>query len=100
MIAGCLIDVSDGQGTRIGMKLGRTILYLWAGPTTLVGLIAGALTLGTRGRVQVRRGALEFHGGVPRRFLRREVLHPSALTLCPLDLGATHARLDHPPGPE
>jgi hypothetical protein len=32
----------------------------------MVGLLAGALTLGTGGRVQRRRGALEFHGGFSR----------------------------------
>jgi hypothetical protein len=40
--------------------------YTWAAPTTLVGLVAGALTLCTGGRVQRRRGALEFHGGFSR----------------------------------
>ena len=37
--------------------------YTWAFPTTLVGLIAGVVVLGTGGRAQRRRGALEFHGG-------------------------------------
>lgn len=39
------------------------VVYVWASPTTAVGLCAGALTLCSRGRVQVRQGALEFHGG-------------------------------------
>jgi hypothetical protein len=94
MIDGLLINASDGQGTRIGMKLGRTILYLWAGPTTLVGLIAGALTLGSRGRVQVRRGALEFHGGFARWFLERKVVSASAMTLGHVILGRTERCLD------
>jgi hypothetical protein len=46
----------------------RLILYTWASPTTLVGLIAGALTLCSGGWVQRRRGALEFHGGFSRWF--------------------------------
>ena len=46
----------------------RTLAYVWAAPTTCVGLLAGALTLGTGGRVQRRRGALEFHGGLSRWF--------------------------------
>lgn len=45
----------------------RTVVHLaryaWAAPTTLLGLLAGAITLATGGRVQRRRGALEFHGG-------------------------------------
>jgi hypothetical protein len=40
--------------------------YTWAAPTTLVGLLAGALALCSGGKVQRRRGALEFHGGFAR----------------------------------
>jgi hypothetical protein len=46
------------------MKTTRALGYLWAAPTTVAfGLTAGVLTLCTGGKVQVRRGALEFHGG-------------------------------------
>jgi hypothetical protein len=41
----------------------RLLGYLWAAPTTLVGLVAGVLTLCTGGRLQYRQGALEFYGG-------------------------------------
>ncbi|MDG3003003.1 VIT1/CCC1 transporter family protein [Paludisphaera mucosa] len=41
----------------------RIAVYLWTAPTTMVGLVAGALTLATGGRVRVREGALEFYGG-------------------------------------
>ncbi|AMV39439.1 hypothetical protein [Planctomyces sp. SH-PL62] len=41
----------------------RIVVYSWAAPTTMVGLIAGGLTLATGGRSRVREGALEFHGG-------------------------------------
>jgi hypothetical protein len=51
--------------------LTRLVCYTWAAPTTLVGLVAGTLTLGTGGRVQHRRGALEFHGGFARWFANR-----------------------------
>ena len=44
----------------------RVLRYAWAAPTTTVGLMAGTLTLCTGGRAQVRRGALEFHGGFAR----------------------------------
>ena len=57
------------------------LLYVWAFPTTLVGLTAGALTLVTGGRVQRRRGALEFHGGFARWFLQRRVVSAAAMTL-------------------
>lgn len=46
----------------------RLMAYAWAAPTTCVGLAAGALTLATGGRAQVRRGAIEFHGGFSRWF--------------------------------
>ncbi len=46
--------------------MSRILLYAWAAPTTLVGLVAGLLTLCTGGGVQRRSGALEFHGGFSR----------------------------------
>lgn len=46
--------------------MSRVIRYSWAAPTTLVGLIAGAMTLCSGGKVQKRQGALEFHGGFSR----------------------------------
>jgi hypothetical protein len=43
---------------------GRVIrCYVWAAPTTLVGLAAGSFTLVTGGRLRVRRGVLECYGG-------------------------------------
>ncbi len=57
----------------------RFVRYTWAAPTTMVGLLAGALTLCTGGRAQVRRGALEFHGGFARWLL--EKWRFSAMTL-------------------
>jgi hypothetical protein len=44
----------------------RLLRYTWAAPTTMVGLLAGTLTLCTGGRVQVERGAFEFYGGFSR----------------------------------
>lgn len=64
----------------------RPIMYVWAAPTTAVGLLAGALTLASGGRVQPRRGALEFHGGFSRWMLRR-VARASAMTLGHVILG-------------
>ena len=54
---------AGGRACR-GGPLSRLACYTWAAPTTLVGLVAGTLTLGTGGRVRRRRGALEFHGGI------------------------------------
>jgi hypothetical protein len=61
--------------------LTRPLVYAWAAPTTLVGLTAGALTLASGGQVQVRRGALEFHGGFSRWLLERRMVMASAMTL-------------------
>ena len=66
---------------RNGPPVRRLLLYAWAAPTTLVGLTAGALTLASGGKSQVRRGALEFHGGFSRWFLERRVVGASAMTL-------------------
>ena len=65
----------------------RPMLYLWAAPTTFVGLAAGMLTLASGGRVQVERGALEFHGGFARWFLESRVVRASAMTLGHVILG-------------
>lgn len=65
----------------VARRAGRILLYIWAAPTTLVGLTAGALTLATGGGVQVERGALEFHGGFSRWFLGLRMVGASAMTL-------------------
>ena len=44
----------------------RLARYAWAAPTTMVGLLAGMLTLCTGGRAQVESGAIEFYGGFAR----------------------------------
>jgi hypothetical protein len=49
-------------------------------------LVAVALTLASKGRVQVRRGALEIHGGFASWYLRR-VARASAMTLGHVILG-------------
>jgi len=66
---------------RLRRRLARHLLYVWAAPTTAVGLVAGALTLATGGRVGRERGALEFHGGFSRWFLERRPVRASAMTL-------------------
>ncbi len=72
----------------------QPLLYLWASPTTVVGLTAGALTLCTGGRVQRRRGALEFHGGFARWLLERTVVRASAMTLGHVIIGRDTQCLD------
>lgn len=75
-------------------RLVTPLLYVWAAPTTLVGLTAGALTLCTGGRVQRRRGALEFHGGFARWFLERKGVSAAAMTLGHVIIGRDARCLD------
>lgn len=87
-----------GDGGRTGVEptgwMGRCWRYAWASPTTMVGLVAGGLTLATRGKAQVRRGTLEFHGGFARWTLERTPIRASAMTLGHVILGRDPVCLD------
>jgi hypothetical protein len=72
----------------------RTMAYTWAAPTTSVGLLAGALTLATGGRVQRKQGVLEFHGGFSRWFLERKTVRASAMTLGHVIIGRDEGCLE------
>lgn len=52
------------------MPLPRTVAYLWALPTTAVGLLFVPAALATGGGVQVVAGVLEVYGGLVAGFLR------------------------------
>ena len=70
--------------------------WLWAGPYSLLGFAIGLLGICSGGGVQLRRGAVEFHGGFVRRFLHflpggQFVL---AMTLGHTILGQSPAALD------
>lgn len=67
--------------------------YVWASPTTAFGLMAVALTMVSRGRVQVRRGALEIHGGFATWYLRT-MARASGMTLGHVILGLDAECLD------
>ena len=60
-------------------RLVRLIAYLWAGPTTLLGLLAVVATLASGGRACARNGVIEIQGGLSTRFLRR--IGAAAMTL-------------------
>jgi VIT1/CCC1 family predicted Fe2+/Mn2+ transporter len=68
-------------------RAARVVVYVWAAPTTLVGLTVGLLTLGSGGRVQRRQGALEFHGGFTTWLLEHALVRASAMTLGHVILG-------------
>jgi hypothetical protein len=48
----------------------RVLLYAWASPATLLGLLPLPIVWLQGGRAKVVRGAIEIHGGVVTRFLR------------------------------
>ena len=83
----------DGRSTGPRRRWLRPLTYAWAAPTTAVGLIAGALTLLTGGRGQLRRGVLEFHGGFAAWYMRR-VARATAMTLGHVILGRDPDGLD------
>ncbi|QDU55852.1 hypothetical protein [Aeoliella mucimassa] len=70
----------------------RFLRLIWAGPNSLLGLVAGLLTLISGGRVQIRRGVLEFHGGFSQWLLDRWQVF--GLTLGHTILGTTPTALD------
>jgi hypothetical protein len=79
------------------MPLPRPLVYLWALPTTIVGLLFAPLALISGGRMQVVDGVLELHGGLVAAFLR--YCTPlrggaSAMTLGHVVLGRSKALLD------
>lgn len=73
----------------------HVLALLWALPMTLVGLVFVVAGILTGGRVAVVSGAIEAHGGVIRRGLRRVPVSggAGALTLGHVVLGADEAAL-------
>jgi VIT1/CCC1 family predicted Fe2+/Mn2+ transporter len=72
--------------------LARLARYVWAAPTSLLGLIAGMAVLCTGGKVQRRRGTLEFYAGFAAWFADR--IGFSAMTLGHVILGRSASDLD------
>jgi hypothetical protein len=64
----------------------RSLLYLWAFPTTALGLFIVALSIFSGGKCEIVEGVLEVHGGFAAFFLRR---------LVPLAGGASAMTLGH-----
>lgn len=63
------------------MSIPRAVRYLWAGPTTLLGLVVAALTALTRGRCEVREGILAVSGGFARGLLSSRLVRAKAMAL-------------------
>jgi hypothetical protein len=72
------------------MQVMRCFVYLWALPTSSIGLAIGALGLLSGGSAQWVDGVLEIHGGFVSYFLKNWTLLPggaSAMTLGHIVLG-------------
>ncbi len=63
------------------MSTTRALIYLWAGPTTLLGLIVAALAALTRGRCEAREGILGVWGGFAKWVLSSGPVRARAMTL-------------------
>lgn len=72
----------------------RRLLYLWAAPTTLIGLALGAGALLTGGYVRRRGGTLEFHGGWLDKLLAATPAGATAMTVGHVILGRHQEGLD------
>jgi len=82
-IAGAPVVVPQLQRTRPA----RAARYLWAAPTTAIGLIFAFLTWLTGGHLQWRDGVLEVSRGLARSMLESPRLHAGAITLGHVVLG-------------
>jgi hypothetical protein len=84
--------------SQLARKAARALVYAWAFPTTLVGLLFLVPTLLSRsGRAQIVGGVLELHGGPASWFLRHGTLlrgGASAMTLGHVVLGRDERLLD------
>ncbi len=74
--------------------------YLWAAPTTSVGLLALGLTLLTRGRARRRAGVIEVWGGFATSMLESRAFSAEAMTLGHVVLGRTAGALERCRGHE
>lgn len=72
----------------------QLLLFIWASPATLLGLIVGGVGLTTGGHARRVGRTLEFHGGFVTWLLARCPVKPVALTLGHVVLGRTEAALD------
>jgi hypothetical protein len=74
----------------------RLFGYLWASPVSAVGLALALLAAATGGRMRLRTGVVEAHGGLPARWLRGGRWHSggAATTLGHVILARDEATLE------
>lgn len=77
-------------------RLIKICCMVWTLPNTLIGLLLGGVMLLSGGRVQLRRGCIEFYGGSAISIVPRIpfLISPIAMTLGHTILGQTAAALD------
>ncbi len=75
------------------MKLAGALAYLWALPTTLLGLAVAGLSAATGGRLSLRAGVLESCGGWGARLLRSPPFRAQAMALGHVIVAVDEARL-------
>ena len=72
----------------------RLLCIFWAAPNSLIGILLGGIGLLSGGRVQLRRGCLEFYGGAVTSILNRLPPHGvMAMTLGHTIVGRSRAAL-------
>jgi hypothetical protein len=84
-------------GRLLLLMIARVLGYLWALPTTCVGLLFVLLGLASGGKAKLVQGVLEAHGGFISLFLRRGTFlkgGASAMTLGHVVLGRDELLLD------
>jgi hypothetical protein len=63
------------------MSIPKPLAYLWAGPTTLLGLIVAGLAILSNGRCEIREGILAVWGGFAQWFLSSRLVRAKAMAL-------------------
>ncbi len=76
------------------MPLPKPWVYLWAGPTTLLGLIVAALAAMSKGHFGNREGILTVWGGFARGFLSSRLIRAKAMALGHVVLAIDRRALD------
>lgn len=76
------------------LLLWQPLLWIWASPGSLLGIVVGGIGLLSGGRIQVRDRTLEFHGAFVTWFLRRPARGAGAMTLGHIILGQNATTLD------
>src|SRR5687768_10170960 len=97
MLAIGKFKLSTGHPNLLMKALGHKLLYLWALPTTAVGLLLTAIALASGGRARWHTGVLEVHGGFATYFLKHLTLLPggaAAITFGHVVLGCDPRCLD------